>query len=51
VQSIGDSVHTVRELGFVDDQISIIASPARPAVIKDYVVVTEVSQSVIDQQL
>jgi hypothetical protein len=49
VQSVRHSVHTVRELGFVDDQISIIASSARPAIIENYVVIAEVSEPVVDQ--
>jgi hypothetical protein len=49
VESVGHSVHAIWELGFVDDQISIIASSARPAVIENNVVVAEVSEPVVDQ--
>lgn len=51
VQSVGHSEHAVRELGLVDYEVAIIATPARPAVVQDDVVVAEIPQAVIDQQL
>jgi hypothetical protein len=51
VQSVGHGKHAVWELGLVDYEVAIVAASARPAIVENDVVVTEISEAVIDQQL
>ena len=51
VQSVRYSEHAVWELGFVDYEVAVVATPARPAVVEDDVVVAEILQAVIYQEL
>lgn len=51
MQTIGNRGHAVRELGFVDDEVAIVTSSARPTIVQNYIVVAEVSKAVVDQKL
>lgn len=51
MQPLRDSIHAVREFGLIDNEIAIITTSYRPAVIENNVVVAKVSKAVIDQQL
>ena len=51
VQSVRHSEHAIREFHFIDHEVAVIATSARPAVIKDDVIVAEIPETVVDQQL
>ena len=51
VQSVRYSEHAVWELGLVDDEVAVVATAARPAVIEHDVVVAEITKAVVYKQL
>lgn len=51
MQFVGNSEHAIREFRFVDYEVAVVATSARPAIIKDDVIAAEIPETVVDQKL
>lgn len=51
MQSVRDSIHALRKLRLINNEVAIITASSRPAVVENDVIIAKVSKAVIDQQL